>query len=80
MDRETQVLQIRQFLRHIDARSTDLAEAPYANPVTDYTCPGMQRGFHAGAQPVVTYGRNEPALAHFHHAVRRALGLPPVTR
>jgi phenylpropionate dioxygenase-like ring-hydroxylating dioxygenase large terminal subunit len=40
---------------------------------------GMQRGFHSGAQPAVTYGRNEPALAHFHQAVRRALGLPSLT-
>jgi len=40
---------------------------------------GMQRGFYSGAQPCVTYGRNEPALAHFHRSVRRALGLPPVT-
>jgi phenylpropionate dioxygenase-like ring-hydroxylating dioxygenase large terminal subunit len=36
---------------------------------------GMQRGFYAGAQERVTYGRNEPALIHFHESVRGALEL-----
>ncbi len=31
---------------------------------------GIQRGYLSGAQPAVTYGRNEPALAHFHCSVR----------
>ena len=35
----------------------------------------MQRGFHSLAQSHVTFGRNEPALAHFHAQVRDALGL-----
>lgn len=33
----------------------------------------IQRGFHSGAQEHILYGRNEPALAHFHAAVRGAL-------
>ncbi|NNL85746.1 MAG: Rieske 2Fe-2S domain-containing protein [Myxococcales bacterium] len=33
----------------------------------------IQRGFYSGAQDHVVYGRNEPALAHFHAAVRQAL-------
>lgn len=37
------------------------------------TSEGMQRGFHSGAQSHVTYGRNEPALAHFERAVSAAL-------
>ena len=37
---------------------------------------GMQRGFYAGAQPHIVFGRNEPGLQHFHRSVRRALGLP----
>ena len=36
---------------------------------------GIQRGFRSGAQDHVTYGRNEPALIHFHRSLRRALGL-----
>ena len=36
---------------------------------------GIQRGFRSGAQEHVTYGRNEPALIHFHRSLRRALGL-----
>lgn len=34
---------------------------------------GIQRGFHAGAQDHITFGRNEPALAHFHRTVTAAL-------
>jgi phenylpropionate dioxygenase-like ring-hydroxylating dioxygenase large terminal subunit len=36
----------------------------------------MQLGFTSGAQTHVVYGRNEPALAHYHKSIRRALGLP----
>jgi len=36
----------------------------------------MQMGFGSGAQSHVVYGRNEPALAHYHKSIRRALGLP----
>ena len=36
---------------------------------------GIQRGFRSGAQDHVTFGRNEPALSHFHRSLRRALGL-----
>ncbi len=38
----------------------------------------MQRGFHSGAQEHITFGRNEPALAHFHKKIREALGLNPL--
>jgi len=37
------------------------------------TCEGMQRGFSSGAQDVITFGRNEPALQHFHKSVAAAL-------
>jgi len=36
----------------------------------------MQIGFRSRAQSHVIYGRNEPALAHYHKSIRRALGLP----
>jgi len=36
----------------------------------------MQIGFGSGAQSHIVYGRNEPALAHYHKSIRRALGLP----
>jgi phenylpropionate dioxygenase-like ring-hydroxylating dioxygenase large terminal subunit len=32
-----------------------------------------QRDFHSGAQTHLTFGRNEPGLAHFHQAVKVAL-------
>lgn len=35
---------------------------------------GMQRGFEAGHQKKIVFGRNEPCLAHFHQSVDRALG------
>jgi phenylpropionate dioxygenase-like ring-hydroxylating dioxygenase large terminal subunit len=34
---------------------------------------GMQRGFYSGAQDDVLFGRNEPALQHFHRSVKAAL-------
>lgn len=37
------------------------------------TCEGMQRGFLAGAQDSILFGRNEPALQHFHRGVATAL-------
>jgi phenylpropionate dioxygenase-like ring-hydroxylating dioxygenase large terminal subunit len=36
----------------------------------------MQLGFTSGAQTEVVYGRNEPAMIHYHQSLRRALGLP----
>src|SRR5262249_29700611 len=35
----------------------------------------MQRGFHAGAQETVVYGRNEPGVAHYHRMINAALGV-----
>jgi hypothetical protein len=34
----------------------------------------MQRGFMSGLQKEVIYGRNEPALIHFHQRLQAALG------
>lgn len=39
---------------------------------------GMQRGFESGRQTTITFGRNEPCLAHFHQSVTRALRLNDV--
>jgi phenylpropionate dioxygenase-like ring-hydroxylating dioxygenase large terminal subunit len=35
---------------------------------------GIQRNFATGLAPRVIYGRCEPALAHFHRSIRRAIG------
>ena len=40
------------------------------------TCEGMQKGFLSGAQEAITFGRNEPALQHFHRSVTAALAAP----
>jgi phenylpropionate dioxygenase-like ring-hydroxylating dioxygenase large terminal subunit len=37
------------------------------------TCEGMQIGFKSGAQDAITFGRNEPALQHFHKSITAAL-------
>lgn len=37
------------------------------------TCEGMQIGFRSGAQDAITFGRNEPALQHFHKSITAAL-------
>jgi hypothetical protein len=37
---------------------------------------GIQRGFYYGAQSDIVFGRNEPALQHFHQALRSVLELP----
>jgi len=34
---------------------------------------GIQRGFHGGGNASVVYGRNEPALAHYHAMLERTL-------
>ncbi|MBP6012720.1 MAG: Rieske 2Fe-2S domain-containing protein [Alphaproteobacteria bacterium] len=34
----------------------------------------IQRDFHSGAQDVITYGRHEPALTHFHRTLTAAIG------
>jgi phenylpropionate dioxygenase-like ring-hydroxylating dioxygenase large terminal subunit len=34
---------------------------------------GIQRGFHSPAQEAIHFGRNEPALQHFHKSVKIAL-------
>ena len=36
----------------------------------------MQIGFESGAQTSLVYGRNEPAMIHYHQSLRRALGMP----
>ena len=38
------------------------------------TCEGMQRGFMSGAQDAIVFGRNEPALQHYHRGITAALG------
>ena len=37
------------------------------------TCEGMQKGFGSGAQDAIVFGRNEPALQHYHKSIRAAL-------
>lgn len=60
--------------RHWDA---NLALAVKVVTTEDFpTGRTMQIGFKSGAQTHIVYGRNEPALAHYHKSIRRELGLP----
>ncbi|MBV9686287.1 MAG: Rieske 2Fe-2S domain-containing protein [Alphaproteobacteria bacterium] len=36
---------------------------------------GMQRGFYSGAQDAIVFGRNEPALQHYHRGIKSALAV-----
>ncbi len=36
---------------------------------------GIQRGFHSPAQDAIHFGRNEPALQHYHKSVKAELGI-----
>jgi phenylpropionate dioxygenase-like ring-hydroxylating dioxygenase large terminal subunit len=38
----------------------------------------IQTGVTSGAQTHVVYGRNEPAMIHYHQSLRSALDLPPI--
>ncbi len=38
---------------------------------------GIQKGFYSQAQTHTVFGRNEPALAHYHRELRAAVGAPP---
>ncbi len=38
----------------------------------------QQRSAESGALEHVVFGRNEPALHHFHRSYREALGQPPL--
>jgi hypothetical protein len=39
-------------------------------------CLDIQRGLGSGAQTHITFGRNEPALAHYHRNIQEAVGWP----
>ena len=36
----------------------------------------IQRGLASGAQPELLFGRNEPAMIHYHQSMRATLGSP----
>ncbi len=45
----------------------------------DYVAAALaHEGARSGAQEYITFGRNEPALHHYHNTYREALGMPPL--
>src|SRR5690606_18218663 len=40
-------------------------------------CEQIQRSFRSGAQEAITFGKNEPALIHFHRSLDELLGVAP---
>jgi phenylpropionate dioxygenase-like ring-hydroxylating dioxygenase large terminal subunit len=61
----------RHWARNMDLlmRTVDAEDFP--------VCLDIQRGFVAGAQTHITFGRNEPALGHYHRAIQEAVGRAP---
>lgn len=57
--------------RHWDANFNLLMETVEKEDFP--TCEGMQKGFLSGAQDAIVFGRNEPALQHYHKSIRAAL-------
>jgi phenylpropionate dioxygenase-like ring-hydroxylating dioxygenase large terminal subunit len=65
---------IRHWERNFDLLLKTVEEEDF--PVGE----GVQQSFRSGAQSHITFGRNEPALHHFHKTIRKALNLPPITQ
>jgi phenylpropionate dioxygenase-like ring-hydroxylating dioxygenase large terminal subunit len=64
--------------REITERMTGFAEVIRDE---DYVAAASShRGATSGAQEYVTFGRNEPALHHYHNTYNEALGLEPLQR
>jgi hypothetical protein len=70
MKREEQVRLIGGLMQHLDDGTNVDAGHQLWNPVSGYTSGDM------AAQEHMIFGRNEPALRHYHNTFREALGLP----
>ena len=59
----------RHWERNMDLlmRTVDAEDFP--------VCLDIQRGLTAGAQTHITFGRNEPALGHYHRNIQQAVGV-----
>ena len=67
----------RQVLLDIQGRMRGFGEIIQQE---DYVAAASSHvGMRSGAQEYLIFGRNEPALHHYHNTYRSALGLPPLT-
>jgi phenylpropionate dioxygenase-like ring-hydroxylating dioxygenase large terminal subunit len=57
----------RHWERNMDLLMSIVLEEDFPNGEN------IQRSFYSGAQEHVTYGRNEPALGHYHESIKRHL-------
>ena len=68
----------REEMENIQARMEGFAsiieQEDYVAAASSY------QGILSGAQEYLVFGRNEPALHHYHNTYRHALGLPPLER
>ena len=65
--------------RNIDIEDITQRMRGFAEVIRDedyVAAAGAHRGATSGAQEYVTFGRNEPALHHYHNTYRAALGMP----
>ena len=66
----------REAVSNIQDRMRGFAEVIQ---MEDYVAAASShQGILSGAQDYLTFGRNEPALHHYHNTYRSALGLPPL--
>jgi len=73
---ETPETQQRRDTRNLGERLEGFAEVIQSE---DYVAAASSHvGALSGAQDYVTFGRNEPALHHYHNTYNAALGLPPL--
>ena len=66
----------REFYENVEQRMQGFAEVIQ---LEDYVAAASShQGILSGAQEYLTFGRNEPALHHYHNTYREALGMPPL--
>ncbi|MGH7789439.1 MAG: aromatic ring-hydroxylating oxygenase subunit alpha, partial [Candidatus Binatia bacterium] len=78
MDRSTQVALMHRIFGFLDARTTELGEAPYVNPVASYTSPAQlarERELLFGRQPLFV-GLSGDLPAPGAYLVREDSGVP----
>jgi hypothetical protein len=73
--------QLRSPRRDYDIEDVKQRMQGFAEVIRDedyVAAAAAHQGAISGAQEYVTFGRNEPALHHYHNTYREALGMPPL--
>ena len=82
MEKEEQIRVLKLLMKRLDDDTKHDAAGLLRNPAQIYTCPDLaaraQIGAESGFVDQVLFGRNEPALHHYHNTYRKALGMEPL--